>query len=78
MAHIPRPFKRPGIDLGGHGKSWQDVRAENLRPGDLVINKGTVTKVTGGITIAVEFISGVMAYYRPNEKVHTFTEARVG
>lgn len=39
---LPAPFQRPRINAGSHGKTWQDIPAENLSPGDIVPGVGRV------------------------------------
>lgn len=42
---IPKPFQRERIVLGGahgHGKIWQNVRAEQIREGDIIPGVGKV------------------------------------
>lgn len=46
MGKKPPPFKRNSIELGRHGRSWQSVPAEELKPGDVVEGKGLVESVT--------------------------------
>jgi hypothetical protein len=45
MAHIPKPFKRPGIDLSTtRKKEWREVEAQDIEVGDLVRDRGLVVK----------------------------------
>jgi hypothetical protein len=39
---IPAPFRRPSIHIDHHGKSWQDKRADQVEPGDIVPDVGRV------------------------------------
>lgn len=41
----PKKFVRPSVDLDHHGKVWQDMRAEQVRVGDVVTNFGQVAEV---------------------------------
>lgn len=46
MAHIPKPFQRPGVALSdGVKKEWRDVPPSTLKPGDLVTDYGLVESV---------------------------------
>jgi hypothetical protein len=40
---IPAPFRRPRIELGHHGKSWQRLDACEVQPGDIVPDLGKIT-----------------------------------
>jgi hypothetical protein len=44
VPHIPKPFKRPGIDLtpAGPKKRWADVRPRDVQAGDLLLGQGLV------------------------------------
>ena len=42
---IPKPFARDRIEIEHHGKTWQDVRAETIQPGDMVLSVGRVITV---------------------------------
>jgi hypothetical protein len=42
---IPAPFRRPQVTGGSHGKTWQPVRADQVRPGDIIPDLGRVTRV---------------------------------
>lgn len=42
---IPQPFQRARIEINHHGKTWQDVRAEVIEPGDMVVSVGRVIHV---------------------------------
>jgi hypothetical protein len=45
MAHIPKPFKRPGIELSsGRKKEWREVEAQHIEVGDVVRDRGAVEK----------------------------------
>ena len=39
---IPPPFRRPSINGGKHGKTWQNVRADQVRKGDIIPEIGLV------------------------------------
>lgn len=41
----PKPFSRPSISLGKHGKVWSDVPAKDLQPGDIVAGVGLLESV---------------------------------
>lgn len=40
---IPAPFRRDRIAIDHHGKTWQTVRADQVREGDIVPDLGLVT-----------------------------------
>lgn len=39
---IPAPFQRPSVRGGTHGKTWQNVRADQVVPGDIIPEIGLV------------------------------------
>lgn len=41
---IPAPFRRPRIAIDHHGKTWQTVRADQVREGDIVPGLGRVAE----------------------------------
>jgi len=43
---IPPPFQRPSVSGGKHGKSWQNVRADQVRKGDIIPEIGLVLDVS--------------------------------
>ena len=42
---IPAPFRRDRIAVDHHGKTWQSVRADQVREGDIVPDLGLVAEV---------------------------------
>lgn len=56
---IPPPFKRKRIEIEHHGKSWAYLRAEQVRPGDQVVDVGLVNEV--GTRVLHEEVNGVWA-----------------
>lgn len=42
---VPPPFRRPSVSGGTHGKTWQNVRADQVGPGDILPDVGLVTSV---------------------------------
>ena len=42
---IPAPFKRPSMTAGSHGKTWRHIRADKIRPDDIIPDIGLVTAV---------------------------------
>lgn len=42
---IPAPFQRPRVNGGTHGKTWQNVRADQVRKGDIIPEIGLVLDV---------------------------------
>lgn len=78
MPHKPKPFKRPSIELGTHGRTWQDLHPLRLRPGDIVAGKGQVAAVVEDEFISVTFLSGeVETYDESSSKVFVFARAVV-
>lgn len=89
---IPEPFRRPSIRAGGHGKTWQNVRAEQVKPGDIIPGIGRVTDahevlrretiagvvgVASRLEWAVRGAGGVTRCYRPEDQLRVFREAVV-
>jgi hypothetical protein len=46
---IPAPFRRDRLVAGRHGKTWQEVRASGVRPGDIIPDIGVVTGISDEI-----------------------------
>ena len=84
---IPAPFARPSVRGGSHGKTWQRVRADEVRAGDIVPDVGLVAlvherlrreTVAGRAEVAtrVEFVltgaGGVIQAFSPGEQVQVF------
>lgn len=49
---IPKPFQRPRITGGSHGKSWRYVRADQVRTDDIVPEIGRVTATLSKLVYA--------------------------
>jgi len=84
---IPAPFARPSVCGGTHGKTWQRVRADQVRKGDIVPGVGLVALVherlrretvagVAGVATRVEFVltgaGGVIQAFSPGEQVQVF------
>jgi len=84
---IPAPFARPSVRGGTHGKTWQRVRADQVRAGDIVPDVGLVTSVrerlcretvagVAGVATRVEFVltgaGGVTLAFSPDGQVQVF------
>lgn len=74
MAHKPKPFQRPGIDIGHHGRAWLKVRAGFLKSGDTVQSLGLVTAVThrDAGAVFVDFFSGEWREFAVQDEVQAF------
>lgn len=49
MPKKPKPFKRPSVDVrlpGEAVRTWRNLPARDLQPGDIVADKGKVVGVT--------------------------------
>jgi hypothetical protein len=46
---IPAPFRRPSARGGGHGKTWQSARADQVNAGDMTELVGKVAEVVSGL-----------------------------
>lgn len=42
---IPPPFQRPSVRGGSHGKTWRNVKADQVRTGDIIPDLGRVIDV---------------------------------
>ncbi len=89
---IPPPFRRPRIDAGSHGKSWTNVRAEQVVPGDIIPEIGLVTgshevirreTVAGvvGVAARIEWVvhgaGGVTRSFAPESQLTVFRKAEL-
>lgn len=54
---IPAPFRRPRLEIGQHGRTWQRMRADLVRDGDTVVDVGLVEKI------------GLINKYQPREEI---------
>ena len=85
---IPAPFRRDRISgAEHHGKTWQSVRADQVRAGDIVPDLGLVASAherlrretvagVAGVPTRVEFVltgaGGVVRALRPDAQVRVF------
>jgi hypothetical protein len=77
---LPKPHQRPSIDLSDNRpKSWQDLPAFKLTPGDIVLDRGKVIQVTADdleLAVLVTFLSQVSTVYGIREIVRAFGYTR--
>lgn len=84
---IPPPFQRQRVVGGQHGKSWQNLRADQVKPGDIIPDIGRVKDaheilrretVAGKVGVAsriewvVRGIDGAVAYVSPETQLRVF------
>lgn len=89
---IPPPFRRPRIDGGSHGKTWQNVRAEQVVAGDIIPEIGLVTAshevirretIAGRVGVAsriqwvVQGAGGVTRAFSPEAQLTVFRKAEL-
>lgn len=77
-ARIPTPFSRPAIELGGHGKAWQDVTGKDIELGDVIPGFGRVSSLVrvGNAVSAINEEAGTTWIYGLNETVRVFGAPR--
>lgn len=73
----PAPFKRPSIDMNRSGRTWQHVKAAQLRQGDVVQDRGLISMAThpedyDGLDTIIEFVNGDIEWFEPDEVVYAF------
>lgn len=83
MVHIPKPFKRPSIEIGAPGRIWQEVYPLQLAVGDIVPDHGKVDgiKVSSGegvvlkpyILVTTSFLSGEVYTWKETDRIKAFT-----
>lgn len=56
---IPAPYQRPSISGGHHGKTWAYMAADDVRPGDIVVDFGKVDAKAH--VLCYEEVAGVKA-----------------
>jgi hypothetical protein len=90
---IPKPFERPRVvvsSFGGHRKTWQSVRVDEVQEGDIIPDLGRVVEITEqirredvgpakdvatGVTIILVGMGGNVAAFRdPHERLQAFRE----
>jgi hypothetical protein len=87
---IPAPFKRPRIDCGRHGRTWQRVLPGRVEPGDMVPGVGrvetveTVTRyetvagvpdVAVGMKVIITGAAGTELACDPSDRIQAFRPA---
>lgn len=90
---LPKPFERPRVvvsSFGGHRKTWQSVRVDEVQAGDIIPDLGRVVDIaeqirredvgpakdvaTGVTTILVGAGGKVAAFRDPHERIQVFRE----
>lgn len=77
MAHIPKPFQRPGINLGGPKKEWHTVQAGQIEVEDLIKGRGLVQDVSKGEktgTVRFFMASGLVIILHEMEEIEAFVK----
>ena len=76
MAFKPKPFKRPGVEIGNHtGRVWLSVPAERLEEGDIVVDLGAVVHVDLDLFhVNCLFFSGAVRAFGHTESVRAFSK----
>lgn len=76
MAYIPKPFKRPGVEIGSRTKRrWMDTVVGSLSVGDVVRDRGQVVAVSPRtIFTQVDYLSGEFDYFVDTDIIRAFTE----
>lgn len=72
----PAPHQRPSIDLGSPRKVWQEIQAQHVEVEDLVVDMGTVRKVTVSANVAIEFVSEKVEFFPLEDTLMVFTRPR--
>lgn len=73
----PTPFQRPGIELGRHDRSWQAVKASELRVGDIVQDKGLVLAIedrSEWSAVEVDMVNGEHYTFDIDDQVRAFSK----
>jgi hypothetical protein len=73
----PTPFQRPSIEMGKHGRSWQMLKASELRVGDIVENKGLILSIedrSEWSDIEVDMINGEHYTLSVDDRVKAFSK----
>lgn len=83
---LPKPFQRPAIEIGGHGKAWQTIPVQTLEIEDLVIGQGGVSEILfndstksgliGADKVRLKFFSGKSQTFQSGDLVEAFTRQR--
>lgn len=83
MGHIPKPFKRPSIEIGASGgRTWQEVSPVQLSIGDIVPDHGKVERIeisssmvafSTHFLVAARFLSGEVYNWRATDRIKAFT-----
>ncbi len=76
MAHKPKPFKRPGIELGRHGRMWKTLPAQELCSGDIVQDRGLIMDIAVilGPHILVDYFNREVDLFKPDDQVYAFVK----
>lgn len=74
---LPKPFKRPSIDLGGPHKAWKNIPVTDVRVGDIVSDVGLVQgtfTVTSPAVTTLTNVYGEQTLFSNSAVVFAFTE----
>lgn len=89
---LPAPFRRQRVSLDRHGRSWQQVRADAVQPGDVVPEVGRIAgidfdiryetvagvpDVATGMKVILTGIDGTAAAFDPGQHVRAFRLAEL-
>jgi hypothetical protein len=72
----PRPFSRPVVELGRHGKSWQSVSPRVLDVGDVIEGAGALRSVPVEVSDGVFCVETAESSWYLGETVTAFTRGK--
>lgn len=74
MTYIPKPFKRPSIELNSSGRQWTDAPVHSLSEGDNLLGMGVIQDIDADLfEYRLTFINGRDGAYEPDTIVRAFT-----
>ena len=74
---IPKPFRRPGIEIGSRSlRRWADVAAKDISTGDVIPDLGKVVRSSSSFSghVILTFMSGEFVCCDPDQTFHAFSE----